>query len=73
MSNNTETTKPIEERVDRILIGAIDPHVHSGPSIAARAVRRMECHSHHACVECSTPVGYTNVGWCTRGSAATGR
>jgi hypothetical protein len=42
MSNNTETTKLLEERVDRILIGAIDPHVHSGPSIAPRGIDHLE-------------------------------
>jgi hypothetical protein len=29
-------------RIDAILTGAIDPHVHSGPSIAARAVDHLE-------------------------------
>jgi hypothetical protein len=42
MSNNTETTKLLEERVDRILIGAIDAHVHSGPSIAPRGIDHLE-------------------------------
>jgi hypothetical protein len=31
-----------EARVDRLLVGAIDPHVHSGPSIAARGVDHLE-------------------------------
>lgn len=31
----------IEARIDRLLIGAIDPHVHSGPSIAARALDHL--------------------------------
>lgn len=29
-------------RIDRILTGAIDPHVHSGPSIAPRAIDHIE-------------------------------
>ncbi|MDB5511811.1 MAG: hypothetical protein JWR08_1294 [Enterovirga sp.] len=29
-------------RIDRLLVGAVDPHVHSGPSIAARAVDHLE-------------------------------
>lgn len=32
----------IEKRIDALLVGAIDPHVHSGPSIAARAVDHLE-------------------------------
>jgi hypothetical protein len=35
-------TKSMEERISRILIGAIDPHVHSGPSIAPRAIDHLE-------------------------------
>src|SRR5215470_3444831 len=31
-----------EKRIDALLVGAIDPHVHSGPSIAARAVDHLE-------------------------------
>ena len=31
-----------EARIDAILKGAIDPHVHSGPSIAARALDHLE-------------------------------
>ena len=27
----------VAQRIDNLLIGAIDPHVHSGPSIAPRA------------------------------------
>jgi hypothetical protein len=34
--------KSMEERISRILIGAIDPHVHSGPSIAPRAMDHLE-------------------------------
>lgn len=32
----------LEGRIDRLLQGAIDPHVHSGPSIAARALDHVE-------------------------------
>jgi len=32
----------IEKRIDGLLKGAIDPHVHSGPSIAERAVDHLE-------------------------------
>jgi hypothetical protein len=32
----------MEERISRILVGAIDPHVHSGPSIAPRAIDHLE-------------------------------
>jgi hypothetical protein len=35
-------TENIERRVDRLLKGAIDPHVHSGPSIAPRAIDHLE-------------------------------
>lgn len=34
----TETT---EARIDRLLVGAVDVHVHSGPSIAARALDHL--------------------------------
>lgn len=32
----------IEQRIDALLKGAIDPHVHSGPSIAPRAIDHVE-------------------------------
>ena len=32
----------LEARVDALLVGAIDPHVHSGPSIAPRALDHLE-------------------------------
>jgi hypothetical protein len=35
-------TQSIEKRIDRLLKGAVDPHVHSGPSIAPRAVDHLE-------------------------------
>jgi hypothetical protein len=31
-----------EQRVDALLVGAIDPHVHTGPSIAARSLDHLE-------------------------------
>jgi hypothetical protein len=42
MSVDVNTGKSLEKRIDDLLIGAIDPHVHSGPSIAARAVDHLE-------------------------------
>ena len=39
MSVATDVT---EERVDALLVGAIDPHVHSGPSIAERGLDHLE-------------------------------
>lgn len=36
------TDQMIETRIDRLLEGAIDPHVHSGPSIASRALDHLE-------------------------------
>jgi hypothetical protein len=46
MSQTIERTSPGERtrksRIDAILEGAIDPHVHSGPSIAARALDHLE-------------------------------
>ena len=38
----TDTTLTVEMRIDRLLIGAIDPHVHSGPSIAVRGLDHLE-------------------------------
>ena len=38
----TANSKTVEQRIDALLVGAIDPHVHSGPSIAARAVDHLE-------------------------------
>lgn len=35
-------TSEQEARIDKILIGAVDPHVHSGPSIAPRAVDHLD-------------------------------
>jgi hypothetical protein len=39
---NTAQDPIIEQRVDRLLQGAIDPHVHSGPSIAPRSLDHLE-------------------------------
>ena len=36
------TPPTVEERIDTLLVGAIDPHVHSGPSIAVRGVDHLE-------------------------------
>jgi hypothetical protein len=35
-------TAAMEQRIDRLLVGAIDPHVHTGPSIAPRALDHLE-------------------------------
>jgi hypothetical protein len=32
----------LQARIDRLLVGAIDPHVHSGPSIAPRALDHLD-------------------------------
>jgi hypothetical protein len=32
----------IEQRIDALLVGAVDPHIHSGPSIAPRAIDHVE-------------------------------
>lgn len=37
-----EMTVETDARIDAILVGAIDPHVHSGPSIAPRALDHLE-------------------------------
>ena len=42
MDNKTGISGASEARIDRLLVGAIDPHVHSGPSIASRAVDHLE-------------------------------
>jgi len=42
MAPNPGMNKDIEHRIDGLLLGAIDPHVHSGPSIAARALDHLE-------------------------------
>jgi hypothetical protein len=42
MAHETTPTGATEQRIDRILLGAIDPHVHSGPSIAPRGIDHLE-------------------------------
>jgi hypothetical protein len=42
MTMTTLNANNIEARIDAILVGAIDPHVHSGPSIAPRAIDHLE-------------------------------
>lgn len=42
MADNASIPKDLEDRVSRLLKGAIDPHVHSGPSIAPRGVDHLE-------------------------------
>lgn len=39
---SSEPEAAIERRIDNLLVGAIDPHVHSGPSIAQRALDHLE-------------------------------
>ena len=39
---STTPLTDFEARIDAILVGAIDPHVHSGPSIAPRAIDHLE-------------------------------
>jgi hypothetical protein len=42
MPQGVTMTKTIDERIADLLRGAIDPHVHSGPSIAPRGVDHLE-------------------------------
>src|SRR5215218_5561561 len=42
MKQQAGTTETIDARIDGLLIGAIDPHVHSGPSIAPRGIDHLE-------------------------------
>ena len=42
MTQKAGAEAAIEKRIDRLLKGAIDPHVHSGPSIATRALDHLE-------------------------------
>jgi hypothetical protein len=41
MSSQTSRST-LEDRIDNLLVGAIDPHVHSGPSIAPRSLDHVE-------------------------------
>lgn len=42
MAQNDKSDKSIEQRIDALLVGAIDPHVHSGPSIAPRGIDHLD-------------------------------
>jgi len=42
MASKAEPAGNLEQRIDNLLRGAIDPHVHSGPSIASRALDHVE-------------------------------
>ena len=42
MSETKTADKAREARIDKILQGAVDPHVHSGPSIAPRAIDHLD-------------------------------
>lgn len=42
MPQDVNTDAAVEARIDNLLKGAIDPHVHTGPSIAARAIDHLE-------------------------------
>ena len=42
MAANGDMNKGVERRIDALLVGAIDPHVHSGPSIAPRGLDHLE-------------------------------
>ncbi len=42
MTVNSAADPATEKRIDDLLVGAIDPHVHSGPSIAKRAMDHVE-------------------------------
>src|SRR4051812_19972704 len=42
MVSKADAIKTTDERIDDLLKGAIDPHVHSGPSIAPRGIDHLE-------------------------------
>ena len=42
MDQSTTRDAALEARIDGLLQGAVDPHVHSGPSIAARGIDHLE-------------------------------
>jgi hypothetical protein len=42
VASTSITDQTIEKRIDALLVGAIDPHVHSGPSIAPRGIDHLE-------------------------------
>ena len=42
MTQTSTADQNVEKRIDALLVGAIDPHVHSGPSIAPRGIDHLE-------------------------------
>lgn len=42
MAQTGTADQNIEKRIDALLVGAVDPHVHSGPSIAPRGIDHLE-------------------------------
>ena len=42
MAQTSTADQNIEKRIGALLVGAIDPHVHSGPSIAPRGIDHLE-------------------------------
>lgn len=42
MTQTMPANQAVETRIDALLVGAIDPHVHSGPSIAPRGIDHLE-------------------------------
>jgi hypothetical protein len=42
MTTDSKAGLSLDARIDRLLVGAIDPHVHSGPSIAVRGLDHLE-------------------------------
>lgn len=51
----TDPAESVDARIDRLLVGAVDPHVHSGPSIAPRGV------DHLALVRQASQAGFAAV------------
>lgn len=42
MATAGKPEQDVERRIDALLVGAVDPHVHSGPSIAPRGIDHLE-------------------------------
>lgn len=42
LARTEDQNSDIERKIDALLIGAVDPHVHSGPSIAPRSIDHLE-------------------------------
>jgi hypothetical protein len=42
MAANPQPDDPLEERISRLLVGAVDLHCHSGPSVMARDINHIE-------------------------------